>query len=201
MSDSGDRPVSLALRTRVLLREGERAEHVSVHCPIHGAERSLEHCRGCSRLQQELTGRALVCTVPPQQSTPQHTAGEALGRTSFALDGELGIEQAAAALHHAGATGAAVVDDRGVVVGHVNIATLEQARLEAAERRGFSRIGPPEVEDVMDASAPTVLESASLRDAARLMVQRRRSSLVVVNARGEAIGTLEALDVLAQWVE
>jgi predicted transcriptional regulator len=201
MSDSGDRPVSLLLRTQVVLREGTRSERASVHCPIHGGARMLEHCRQCARLQHEHRGHALSCAIPPAKADPAHTAGEALGPNSLALDGETGIEAAAAALHQIGATSAAVVDDHGVVVGQVNVTALEHARLEAAERRGFSRVAAPEVEDVMDASAPTVLESASIRDAARVMLARRRSSVVVVNARGEAVGTLEALDLLAHLLE
>jgi len=197
MGDGKDKTVRLPLRVLESHREGEApARRATVHCPIHAGAIGLEHCRNCARLEKEVPGRALECAIPEALSNPTQNAGELVGAKSVCLDGELGVEEAAHVLDRAGLSAAPVVDDVGVVVGQVTAADLHRARLEAAEHRGFGHLSPTEVEDVMSAEPITVTESATLQEVARLMVERHVSSVVVVNARGETVGTIEALDVL-----
>lgn len=197
MTDSRDRSVRLVLRALVTVREGEATKQLTVHCPVHAGAQALEHCRGCARLERE-TSSALVCRAP--EAAPDKAVGEFIAPNSVTFDGELGVETAAHHLRRVGANAAAVVDDVGVVVGEVRLEALDQACVEQAERRSFERVAPPEVEDVMDGHATVLLESASIRDAARLMVERRTSALSVVNAHGHAVGTVEIFDVLGAFL-
>ena len=187
MRDVDDDPkVQLPARVRVsVTADGDELVSGSVHCPMHGRAQPLEHCRACVRFVQE-GGRdvaMLECHVP--DVGPHGVVGELISRLSVCLDGELGVEAAARLLEGAHLNAAPVVDDNGVVVGLVTAKSLDRARLE----------------DAMTRELFTVSEDVPVLEAARLMAQRRLTSLTVVNARGEVVGSVEVHAVLEALVE
>jgi predicted transcriptional regulator len=205
MSDVDDDPkVQLPERVRVsVTADGDEFVSGTVHCPAHGAARSLEHCRACVRFVRE-SGREvamLECHVPAAVTAPRGVVGELVSRVSVCLDGELGVEEAARLLEGAHVNAAPVVDDNQVVVGLVTSKSLDRARLEDAQLRGFQRGHTSEVEDAMTRELFTVAEDVPVVDAARLMAERKLTSLTVVNARGEVVGSVEVHAVLAALVE
>jgi CBS domain-containing protein len=203
MRDVDDDPkVQLPARVRVsVTADGDELVSGSVHCPMHGRAQPLEHCRACVRFVQE-GGRdvaMLECHVP--DVGPHGVVGELISRLSVCLDGELGVEAAARLLEGAHLNAAPVVDDNGVVVGLVTAKSLDRARLEDAQLRGFQRGHTAEVEDAMTRELFTVSEDVPVLEAARLMAQCRLTSLTVVNARGEVVGSVEVHAVFEALVE
>ncbi|MBS1150667.1 MAG: hypothetical protein H6Q89_2365 [Myxococcaceae bacterium] len=82
---------------------------------------------------------------------------------------------------------AAVVDDRGVLLGVVSAATLALAPSAV------------EVEDAMAVASRTLLPTDSLLDAARQLTRTELDRLPVVTAEGELVGMVSAKDLVA-WL-
>ena len=92
-------------------------------------------------------------------------------------------------LDTAGITSAPVVDDNGVLVGIVFLATLAQMR-EVAEL---------EVEDAMITDVICVSRGTSVADIARLMAQHHLERVPVTTEDGHLVGVVSAIDVVC-WL-
>lgn len=198
--DEHDEVVTLPERTRVTLdAQHSETTRVTVHCPIHGAARTAEHCRACPRFESESSGRgaALSCHVPTTTVAPRGVVGELLSGSSFCLDGELPVAEGAALLERHDAAAAPVVDDHHVLVGVVSTQSLMHAELDEERQHGFRALSSPsEVEDVMVTPVTSFREDLPIAEAARLMSERGLRSVPVVDARGEVVGVLDAMDLV-----
>lgn len=198
--DEHDEVVTLPERTRVTL-DSDHAEttRTTVHCPIHGAARTAEHCRACPRFEAESAGRspALSCHVPASKVAARGVVGELLSSRSFCLDCELPVAEGAALLERHDVAAAPVVDDHHVLVGVVSTQTLMHAELEEERQHGFRALSSPsEVEDVMVTPVTSFREDLPIAQAALLMSERGLRSVPVVDARGEVVGVLDAMDLV-----
>ena len=87
-----------------------------------------------------------------------------------------------------------------MLVGVVQTAALQRACEEAKTLRGFAfGATAPEVEDAVTTPAVSVSESASVAQAARLMVNLDLESVPVVSQDQRVVGVLTAMDLL-RWV-
>jgi acetoin utilization protein AcuB len=107
-----------------------------------------------------------------------------------------------------------VVDDEGRLVGIVTDRDLRHALIDPRLRRRAHRLLAPTaataaslaatarslaalpVEEIMTRGAVTVSPGATLREAARLMHERRVGALPVVEAGGQVVGMLSEVDVV-----
>lgn len=105
------------------------------------------------------------------------------------LDCDLEVSKGLEVLDTAGVTSAPVVDDNGILVGVVFLATL--ARLRSSE--------DVEVEDAMITDMVTVPQRATVADVARLMAQHHLERVPVVSSDGHLIGVVSAMDVV-RWL-
>lgn len=193
--DEPNELVSLRERTRISVDvEQRKTAHTTVHCPIHADAQTAEHCRACPRFESERQD-VLTCRVPASVAAPIGVVGELVGARSVCLDGELPVAAGSELLAQHDATVAPVVDDHHVLVGVVTARDLMRAQLQEAQLQSVSSlISVAEVEDVMVTEATALEESMPVAEAARLMSERGLRSVPVVNARGEVVGVLDAMD-------
>ena len=105
------------------------------------------------------------------------------------LECDLEASKGLALLDAAGVTSAPVVDDNGVLVGVVFLATL--ARLRESDEL--------EVEDAMITDMVTAPQSARVSDVARLMATHGLERVPVVTDDGHLLGVVSAVDVV-RWL-
>jgi len=110
---------------------------------------------------------------------------EELPRLECDLEAVKGLE----VLDTAGVTSAPVVDDNGVLVGVVFLATL--ARLRQVEEL--------EVEDAMITDVVSVSRTSSIAEVAHLMARHHLERLPVVSEDGHLVGVVSAMDVV-NWL-
>jgi CBS domain-containing protein len=103
------------------------------------------------------------------------------------LSPELSLEAAATFFLEAGVAAAPVVGLAGELLGVVTRRDVELRRAKATVR------------DVMTAPALSVPETATLGEAAAILVEKRFRLLPVVSGRGEVVGVVSPFDLLA-WV-
>ena len=182
---------------------GVCAEALRIHCPISQELESLDHCLRCPRYEGLLfdpQGELIQCHVPNASLGASSHVGrdllQAMERTSLCelrlpdlecLDPELDAAQAGARMAAQHQSCAAVVDDRGVLLGVVSAATLALAPSAV------------EVEDAMAVASRTLLPTDSLLDAARQLTRTELDRLPVVTAEGELVGMVSAKDLVA-WL-
>lgn len=92
-------------------------------------------------------------------------------------------------LDTAGVTSAPVVDDNGVLVGIVFLATLARLR----------QVKELEVEDAMITEVISASRESSVADVARLMARHHLERVPVVSEDGHLIGVVSAMDVVC-WL-
>ena len=116
------------------------------------------------------------------------TAGELMTSPPVTIDADASTADAAARLHEERLARLVVVRD-GRPVGV--LATSDLVR-----RLGHGRLGRDTVADVMSHGLVAVRESATARQAARLMIDRHTRALVVVRADGRPLGVVTGTDLL-----
>ncbi len=203
VADDTEKRVVLPVRRRtVALEGGETVDASTVYCPVHGAARTLAHCRDCSRLTRHVEGpeEALECQVPEDTRLETGTCDELLGRDSLCLDGDLPVGEAVALLVARGLTAAPVVDDRGAFIGCARLATLRHLHAEdEALGRRYPGVVPQVVDDAVVPALAAVRPDAPLAEAARLIARHRLNELPVVSADGQVVGVLTPMD-LVRWL-
>ncbi|MCA2979653.1 MAG: CBS domain-containing protein [Myxococcaceae bacterium] len=194
-----DDEVTLPVRRRVtLLDTGARLERRTVHCSRFGPQ-AVEACGGCEHfvaLDATPGAEAVRCHGPEPLAAPP-TVDEALGPESWCLDPELPVETACALLEARHLASAPVVDDAGVLVGIVRLASL---RALEARARALALRHPDAATSVAEEAlepAPAVLTpGAPLALAAELMRVHGLTELPVVAAGARLVGVLEVRNLL-----
>ena len=92
-------------------------------------------------------------------------------------------------LNTAGVTSAHVVDDNGVLVGVVFLATLARLR----------EVDELEVEDAMHPDPVTAPQCATIAEVARLMAKHDLERVPIVTEDGHLVGVIRAMDVV-RWL-
>lgn len=115
--------------------------------------------------------------------------GELISEEVNCLECDLEVTKGLAQLDAAGITSAPVVDDNGVLVGVVFLATL--ARMREVEEL--------EVEDAMITDLVTAAQGATVAEVARLMAKHGLERVPVVTSDGHLIGVISAMDVV-RWL-
>jgi CBS domain-containing protein len=111
------------------------------------------------------------------------------------------LEEAAHLCRANGITGLPVTDDAGALVGVISQTDLISVqdsplgRLIRAEPSGL-RVG-----EIMSSPAVTVPMTASLREAARLMRDRRIHRVVALDERGRPVGVLSSSDFVMLYAD
>ena len=106
-----------------------------------------------------------------------------------ALECDLEVSKGLAQLDSAGVTSAPVVDDNGVLVGVVFLATL--ARLREVQEL--------EVEDAMITDAVTASQHQTVAEVAKLMADHALDRVPIVSQDGHLVGVICAMDVV-RWL-
>ena len=138
--------------------------------------------------------------VEPDQDAKQETnqktdqvrgalCGDLISGELQCLECDLEVAKGLEALDSAGVTSAPVVDDNGVLVGVVFLATLARMR-QASEL---------EVEDAMVTDMVTAPLRATVAEVARLMATHHLERLPVVSSDGHLVGVVSAMDVV-RWL-
>lgn len=115
--------------------------------------------------------------------------GDLISEELHVLECDLDASKGLELLDAAGVSSAPVVDDNGVLVGVVFLATL--ARLRAAAEL--------EVEDAMITDMVTAPHHATVAEVARLMADHRLERVPIVSDDGHLVGVVSAMDVV-QWL-
>lgn len=110
---------------------------------------------------------------------------------------DAGIEEAERLMRDHRITGLPVVDDQEHLVGVISQTDLLYLAIPSV--RSLIRHRDPKVRvgEVMSTPPVTIDDSATLRDAARLMHQERLHRLVAVDAHGRPVGVIAAMDYVA----
>ena len=161
----------------------------------------MEHCLICPRFESlgVEEQQAFVQCRPGTSVLPSGTSlvealaatacGELLRSEVKCLDSELQAADAVRFLHSPCVQCGAVVDDRGVLIGVVE--------LEALERKGADP--GLEVEDAMTTEVVTAPVHATVAQVSRLMVQHNVDRIPVVTHDGRLVGVICAMDVV-RWL-
>ncbi len=128
---------------------------------------------------------------PPEEKyrSGEDLCGDLISEELKCLECDLEVSKGLALLDSAGVTSAPVVDDNGVLVGVVFLATL--ARLREAEE--------VEIEDAMITDMVTAPERATVHEVARLMARHGLERVPVVTSDGHLLGVVSAMDVV-RWL-
>ena len=133
---------------------------------------------------------------PPTEETPDlgddqcsEVISDLISEELRCLECDLEASKGLAFLDAAGVTSAPVVDDNGVLVGVVFLATL--ARLRESDEM--------EVEDAMITDMVTAPQGATVQDVARLMATHSLERVPVVTDDGHLLGVVSAMD-LVRWL-
>ena len=176
-----------------------------MHCPVIRGARALEQCLLCPRFESLGVGEQdpLVQCRPGTSGLPAGTSlaealtatacGELLRSEVKCLDSGLEAAEAARFLHSPCVQCGAVVDDRGVFIGIVEVEALERT---CADPRLAAEA---EVEDAMTNPRVALGDSASVAEALRLMARLGLASLPVVSQDQRVVGMLTAMD-LVRWL-
>ncbi len=110
---------------------------------------------------------------------------------------DAGIEEAEQLMRDHRITGLPVVDDQEHLVGVISQTDLLYLAIPSV--RSLIRHRDPKVRvgEVMSTPPVTIDDSATLRDAARLMHQERLHRLVAVDTHGRPVGVIAAMDYVA----
>lgn len=117
--------------------------------------------------------------------------GELISEMPPLLECDLEVSKGLELLDSAGLTSAPVVDDNGVLVGIVFLATLARLR----------QVAELEVEDAMITDVVCISRGATVADVARLMAQHHLERVPVVSEDGHLLGVVSAIDVVCWLVE
>jgi CBS domain-containing protein len=109
---------------------------------------------------------------------------EVMNRELFSVSPEESVESALQAILALGITGAAVVDEHGVPLGHISLRDLVRDRAGKTAR------------DRMTRPAATVSTETRIAEAARRLAKTGYHRLIVVDASGRAVGMVSSLDVI-----
>jgi len=146
----------------------------------------------------------------------QPTVADVMTRDMVAVAPHTAIATVASTLAKHRISGVPVVDAGGKAIGVVSATDLVNPDREASDARGFPVVyhiadgwASPSIEgggllpgcarDVMTPLAFTIEQSASLEDAARVMIEQRIHRLLVVD-KGMLSGIVSTLDLLAGMV-
>jgi CBS domain-containing protein len=196
---------------RIASGDGEVLTSLSVYCPLRSESVPLEECERCSFCEgvhyDDGEGRAFIRCRPtraasrpatvwtrrPRKAVP--TAADLTPLSSVmtadvvCVTPDLGLTALTTLLVERGFSGAPVVDAEGRPLGVVSKTDLLREPLTS---RGT-------VGDVMMPLAFTLPETASLSQAAALMVEEGVHRLPVVSSEGKVIGLLSSFDVM-RWI-
>jgi CBS-domain-containing membrane protein len=111
------------------------------------------------------------------------------------------IEDAAHLLHANSISGLPVVDSRGALVGVISQTDLVGIMDSPVGRLVRARPSGLRVGELMSSPAMTIPMAGSLRDAARMMVDRRVHRLVATDDAGRPVGVLSAMDLVTLFLE
>lgn len=117
--------------------------------------------------------------------------GDLIRQETRPLECDLEVSKGLELLDSAGLTSAPVVDDNGVLVGIVFLATLARLR----------QVAELEVEDAMITDLVCVSRGASVADIARLMARHHIERVPVTSEDGHLVGVVSAMDVVCWLAE
>lgn len=111
------------------------------------------------------------------------------------------LEEAARLLREYSVSGLPVVDDSGSLVGVISQTDLVAIHDSAIGRLIRSEASGLRVGELMTAPAITIPMTGSLRDAARLMRDRRVHRLVALDDGGRPVGVVSSSDFVALYAD
>ncbi|HKG57913.1 MAG TPA: CBS domain-containing protein [Candidatus Limnocylindrales bacterium] len=111
------------------------------------------------------------------------------------------LEEAAHLFHENSVTGVPVVDDVGFLVGVISQSDLIALDVSPVGRRIRGESSGLRVGEVMTSPAITVGMTTSLRDAPRVMIDRRVHRVVALDDDGNPVGVLSSTDFLTLYVD
>ena len=129
--------------------------------------------------------------------TEPRKVGEVMTPNPVSISEAASLQEAAGLLNSKAITGLPVVDANGALVGVLSQTDLIKAQASPQLHESWRGLA---VGEIMTKPALTILATAGLDEAARLMGERRVHRLVVTDAAATPIGIISASDLVRSWL-
>jgi CBS domain-containing protein len=191
-------PLARVRARRLILGPGTTTTRLFVECPVQARLVAHDVCTDCplgeapagdERREHHVACKELRAEIPRPARSLEDPIFHALSQLLCVSENVL-AKEAVSALVDFGASGAAVVDAGGNLVGVVTKSDVGRAS---------TRAGDVPVRDVMTPSHFSLAPTATLSEAAALMAWKGVHRVPIVAASGEVLGLLGALDVI-RWI-
>lgn len=188
---------------------GQEVAARSVFCPRTQSSKQVEECQGCERFfgfrdpslppewlallprGDDADAATLVCEATAEPSTTERAddvpVSSVMTKRVFSVHESATVDAVSQLFALRGIHGVPVVDEAGHPVGVVT-------RRDLRDPTGDDVVG-----DIMTPFPYTVRESATLADAAELMLEKGVHRVPVLSADGAVVGILSAIDAL-RWL-
>jgi CBS domain-containing protein len=129
--------------------------------------------------------------------TEARQVGEVMTPNPITVVCTTSLAEAAAVLDSKKITGLPVLDESGVLVGVLSQTDLVRARANPRVAQNWLGLA---VGDIMTKPALTILATAGLQEAAKVMEERRVHRLVVIDGKATPIGIISTSDLVRSWL-